>query len=121
MDPDSGACTNHIENSWACIKRMKLKSGFAKTLIATNFAEFIFRRKFLNSTKHCKFEEFIERGLKPVYTADKAYQKVKNKWEKNKTNNVATLSSHSQPAKKRKMAAPSSSKDLGFSSDEDFQ
>ena len=48
VDPDSGACTNHIENSWTCIKRMKLKSGFAKTPIATYFAEFIFRRKFLS-------------------------------------------------------------------------
>jgi hypothetical protein len=70
-DPVTGAHTNNIECTWHCLKKSKRKSGFAKTLIAGYFAEFIFRRKYLGD-KSNPFFEFLINGVKKLYTIEKA-------------------------------------------------
>ena len=76
-DPETGACTNHIENSWLCLKKSKHGQGFAKTLLPSYFAEFIFRRKFLQTAAD-PFAAFLTEGLNRFYTLERA----KNELEK---------------------------------------
>lgn len=69
---ENGACTNHIEATWHALKSRKAGKGdFAKTLISSYFAEFIYRRKFLESAGD-PFLLFIQEGVTKVYNKSRA-------------------------------------------------
>ena len=81
-DPETGACTNHIEATWHALKKSKLKAGgFKKTLIAGYFAEFIYRRKFLHDQVDNTLDEFISNGIKTVFNRTKALERLRKKQE----------------------------------------
>jgi transposase-like protein len=54
-DPETGAHTNTIEGTWFHVKRSLPTHGTRKHLLASYFAEFIWRKKFNND-----FEIFID-------------------------------------------------------------
>ena len=78
VDPDTGACTNTIESTWHVLKSFRLRRGYAKTLMASYFAEFIFRRKFLNNSED-PFHDFIRIGVNHTYNKTKAVANLRLK------------------------------------------
>ena len=78
-DPETGAHTNHIESTWHAIK--KKKSSYAKHLISSYFAEFIFRRKYLGPCCENPFQEFVKK-ISCTYTLEKAEAALRTKWTK---------------------------------------
>jgi transposase-like protein len=57
-DPITGAHTNSIEGTWMHVKRSLNKNGTRKSLLASYFAEFIWRRRFLEGNV-CPFATFL--------------------------------------------------------------
>jgi hypothetical protein len=53
-DPETGAHTNTIEGTWFHVKRSLPKHGTRKHLLASYFAEYMWRKKFYS------FETFID-------------------------------------------------------------
>ena len=95
-NPITGAHTNHIETTWHSLKIMKRKSGLAKSLIASYFAEFIYRRKFLQHEEN-PFLTFIEKGITKVYTSEKALQAIHSKHRDIQQSQPSTFEPPSNP------------------------
>lgn len=74
-DPETGAHTNHIETTWHRLKSVKYR--YCKNLISSYFAEFIFRRKFLEEKN--SFLNFIKEGINKIYTKERAFEELRKR------------------------------------------
>ena len=90
VNKDTGACTNHIEATWHALKmKKKGRGGMAKTLIDGYFAEFIFRRKYLEDRAEPFF--FFLECIAKVYDKETALKRLKELAEQRKENSKAKL------------------------------
>jgi hypothetical protein len=77
---ETGDHTYNTESTWHCLKKAKLSSGYAKTLIASCFAEFVFRRKYLVKNKSDNpFFTFMEQGVAISHNKEKAIKELREK------------------------------------------
>ncbi|RUS85856.1 hypothetical protein EGW08_006408 [Elysia chlorotica] len=63
VNPETGANTNLIENTWWCIKRSLPATHTRKEHFAAHLAEFIWRKK--HQTRDCLFTAFLEDVVVP--------------------------------------------------------